>query len=65
MFNQQELMALLKICDMATRSGGLEIAEFALPISHKVRRLLQQGQQGLSMQGNGAGVESALGDRPS
>lgn len=50
MFNQQELMALLKICDAGTRAGGLEIAEFAVPLARKIRSLIQQ--QNATQQGN-------------
>jgi hypothetical protein len=53
MFNQQELLAIIKICDAGVRAGGLEIAELAVPISRKIRAILQQQQQQPQMQGNG------------
>ena len=45
MFTQQELMAIIKICDAGVRAGGLEIAEMAIPICHKIRQMAQQQQQ--------------------
>jgi hypothetical protein len=45
MFTQQELMALLKMCDLGIRSGGLEVADIAVPLCHKIRQILQQQQQ--------------------
>lgn len=41
MFTHEELIAILRICDAGCRAGGLDTAEMAIPIAHKVRRLIQ------------------------
>jgi hypothetical protein len=46
MFTQQELVAIIRICDAAVRNGGLEMAELALPIIQKIRQSAQSGQLG-------------------
>jgi len=38
MFNHQELLAIMKICDAGVRAGGLDIAEIAMPIVYKIRQ---------------------------
>ena len=53
MFTQQELMAIIRICDAGVRAGGLEIADLAVPITRKIRVMMQQQQQPQHMQGNG------------
>jgi hypothetical protein len=45
MFTPQELIVLIRICDAATRQGGLDMAELTIPISQKIRQHLQSIQQ--------------------
>jgi hypothetical protein len=40
MFNHNELLAIMKICDAGVRAGGIEIAEIAMPIVYKIRQSL-------------------------
>jgi hypothetical protein len=50
MFNQQELLAIIRICDHAIKEGGIEVAEIAMPIVFKCRQTLVQHQQGQGQQ---------------
>ena len=59
MFTHQELMAIIKICDAGVRAGGLEIAELAVPVTRKIRAIIQQQQQPQHLQqGNGMQLNS-------
>ncbi len=59
MFTQQELIILLRFCDMAVRQGGLEVANVAVPLSQKITQLSQQMQMPQHRQaGNGALMHS-------
>lgn len=39
-FTQQEAQALIGLLDLATKSGGLQVAQAALPIAIKVQAAL-------------------------
>ena len=39
-FTQQEAQALIGLLDLATKSGGLQVAQAALPIAIKVQAVL-------------------------
>ncbi len=45
MFTQQELITIVKLCDIATRQGGLEVANVAMPIVNKIQQQLQAMQR--------------------
>jgi hypothetical protein len=49
-FNQQELLAIIKVCDHAIKEGGIEVAEIAMPLVFKCRQTLVQSQQGQGQQ---------------
>lgn len=44
--NQQEAQQLIGLLDLATKSGGLQVAQAALPIAIKVQNALDDETQG-------------------
>ena len=44
--SQQEAQALIGLLDLATKSGGLQVAQAALPIAIKVQSALDTETQG-------------------
>jgi hypothetical protein len=44
MFNQQDLLDIMKICDAAIKFGGIEVAEIAMPVVFKCRQNIMQMQ---------------------
>ena len=42
MFTIEELALIPKLCDLAVRQGGLEVAEAAIIVSRKAQQLRQQ-----------------------
>lgn len=53
MFTLEELALIPKICDLAVRHAGLEIAGAALTIALKAQRISQMEQAKKNMAGNG------------
>lgn len=45
-FTQQEAQAIIGLLDLATKSGGLQVAQAALPIAIKVQAALDTETQG-------------------
>lgn len=45
-FTQQEAKQLIGLLDLATKSGGLQVAQAALPIAIKVQAALDTETQG-------------------
>ena len=45
-FTQQEAQQLIGLLDLATKSGGLQVAQAALPIAIKVQSALNAETQG-------------------
>ena len=41
MFNSEELNILLQLLDLATKAGGLGVAQQALPLAVKIQQQLQ------------------------
>ena len=41
MFNNEELSMLLQLLDLATKAGGLGVAQQALPLAVKIQQHLQ------------------------
>lgn len=45
-FTQQEAQAIIGLLDLATKSGGLQVAQAALPIAIKVQAALDAEKAG-------------------
>ena len=41
MFTNEELSALIQLLDIATKAGGLSVAQQALPLAVKIQQQLQ------------------------
>lgn len=45
-FTKQEAQAIIGLLDLATKSGGLQVAQVAIPIAVKVQNALDAETQG-------------------
>ena len=46
-FTLEELNKLMQLCDIATKAGGLQIAQEALPLSAKIQQIAKEIQKGV------------------
>jgi hypothetical protein len=46
-FTLEDLNKLIQLCDIATKAGGLQIAQEALPLAAKIQQISQEMQRNL------------------